>query len=125
MDLTASGMGVRSQRYSMLVDNGVVRALNVEQPGKFEVSDADTMLKSVWAAEAAGAAFQRGGRAGGTGRGARRARARPSRVTITPPAMIVVEASEFAVSLNTQGVAMKARPTSTVTTPMTRSTAIS
>jgi glutaredoxin/glutathione-dependent peroxiredoxin len=46
MDLTARGMGVRSQRYSMLVDNGVVKALNVEQPGKFEVSDADTMLKS-------------------------------------------------------------------------------
>ena len=44
MDLTARGMGVRSQRYSMLVDNGVVQALNVEQPGKFEVSDADTML---------------------------------------------------------------------------------
>ena len=47
LDLTARGMGVRSQRYSMLVDNGVVRALNVEQPGKFEVSDADTMLKQV------------------------------------------------------------------------------
>ena len=47
MDLTARGMGVRSQRYSMLVDNGVVKAINVEQPGKFEVSDADTMLKSV------------------------------------------------------------------------------
>jgi peroxiredoxin len=47
MDLTARGMGVRSQRYSMLVDNGVVKALNVEQPGKFEVSDADSMLKAV------------------------------------------------------------------------------
>src|SRR6059036_4262396 len=47
MDLTARGMGVRSQRYSMLVDNGVVKALNVEQPGKFEVSDADTMLKAL------------------------------------------------------------------------------
>src|SRR5438874_5674415 len=47
MDLTARGMGVRSQRYSMLVDNGVVRAVNVEQPGKFEDSDADTMLKSL------------------------------------------------------------------------------
>ena len=47
MDLTARGMGVRSQRYSMLVDNGVVKSLNVEQPGKFEVSDADTMLKQV------------------------------------------------------------------------------
>jgi len=43
----ARGMGVRSQRYSMLVDNGVVKALNVEQPGKFEVSDADTMLKAL------------------------------------------------------------------------------
>ena len=47
MDLTARGMGVRSQRYSMLVDNGVVKAVNVEQPGKFEVSDADTMLKAL------------------------------------------------------------------------------
>jgi peroxiredoxin len=47
MDLTARGMGVRSQRYSMLVDDGVVRQLNVEQPGKFEVSGADTMLKQV------------------------------------------------------------------------------
>src|SRR6266850_1708959 len=46
MDLSARGMGVRSQRYSMLVDNGVLRALNVEQPGKFEVSDAATMLKA-------------------------------------------------------------------------------
>jgi peroxiredoxin len=47
MDLTARGMGVRSQRYSMLLDNGVVKSLNVEQPGKFEVSDADTMLKQL------------------------------------------------------------------------------
>jgi peroxiredoxin len=45
MDLTARGMGVRSQRYSMLVDDGTVKAVNVEAPGKFEVSDADTMLK--------------------------------------------------------------------------------
>src|SRR5215475_4739696 len=47
MDLTARGMGVRSQRYSMLVEDGVVKKLNVEQPGKFEVSDADSMLKQV------------------------------------------------------------------------------
>jgi peroxiredoxin len=47
MDLTGRGMGVRSQRYSMLVDDGVVKALNVEQPGKFEVSDAETMLKGL------------------------------------------------------------------------------
>jgi peroxiredoxin len=46
MDLTARGMGVRSQRYAMLVEDGVVKALNVEQPGKFEVSDAETMLKA-------------------------------------------------------------------------------
>ena len=45
LDLTERGMGVRSQRYSMLVVDGVVKTLNVEGPGKFEVSDADTMLK--------------------------------------------------------------------------------
>jgi len=44
MDLTARGLGLRSQRYSMLVEDGVVRALNVEAPGKFEVSNAETML---------------------------------------------------------------------------------
>jgi len=45
LDLTARGMGVRCQRFSMLVDNGVVKTLNVEAPGKFEVSDGATMLK--------------------------------------------------------------------------------
>lgn len=45
LDLTGRGMGVRSNRYSMLVVDGVVKSLNVEGPGKFEVSDADTMLK--------------------------------------------------------------------------------
>lgn len=44
LDLTARGMGLRSNRYSMLVKNGTVLALNVEGPGKFEVSDADTLL---------------------------------------------------------------------------------
>ena len=43
-DLTARGMGFRSQRYSMIVDDGVVKALNLEAPGKFEVSGADKML---------------------------------------------------------------------------------
>jgi peroxiredoxin len=47
LDLTGRGMGVRSQRYSMLVDDGVVKSLNVENAGKFEVSDAETMLKQV------------------------------------------------------------------------------
>jgi len=44
LDLTARGMGVRSDRYSMLVVDGVVKHLNREAPGKFEVSDAATML---------------------------------------------------------------------------------
>ena len=47
LDLTAKGMGVRSQRYSMLVKDGKVASLNVEAPGKFEVSDADTLLSQV------------------------------------------------------------------------------
>jgi glutaredoxin/glutathione-dependent peroxiredoxin len=45
LDLVARGMGLRSQRYSMLVVDGVVKTLNVEAPGKFEVSDAETMLR--------------------------------------------------------------------------------
>jgi len=44
LDLTARGMGLRSCRYSMLVKDGKVAALNVEAPGKFEVSDGATML---------------------------------------------------------------------------------
>src|SRR5215213_6433712 len=44
LDLTGRGMGVRSNRYSMLVKDGKVATLNVEAPGKFEVSDAQTML---------------------------------------------------------------------------------
>jgi glutaredoxin/glutathione-dependent peroxiredoxin len=44
LDLTARGMGLRSNRYSMLVKDGVVKSLNVEGPGKFEVSDASTLL---------------------------------------------------------------------------------
>ncbi len=44
LDLNERGMGIRSQRYAMIVNNAVVEALNLEEPGKFEVSDADTML---------------------------------------------------------------------------------
>ena len=44
LDLTQRGMGVRSQRYSALIEDGVVKTLNIEAPGKFEVSDADTLL---------------------------------------------------------------------------------
>ena len=44
LDLVARGMGIRSQRYSMLVENGVVKVFNHEAPGKFEVSGADKML---------------------------------------------------------------------------------
>jgi peroxiredoxin len=45
LDLTARGMGMRANRFSMLVDDGVVKTLNVEAPGKFEVSGGDTMVK--------------------------------------------------------------------------------
>ena len=45
LDLVARGMGIRVQRFSALVQDGVVKSLNIEAPGKFEVSDADTMLK--------------------------------------------------------------------------------
>ena len=45
LDLTARGMGVRSHRYSMVVDNGVVKKINVEtNPGVCEVSNAETIL---------------------------------------------------------------------------------
>jgi len=44
LDLTKGGLGLRSNRYSMLVKNGRVATLNVEGPGKFEVSDAATLL---------------------------------------------------------------------------------
>jgi peroxiredoxin len=47
LDLTARNMGVRSQRYSMLVENGVVKKLNIEAPGKYEVSGAEVMLTQV------------------------------------------------------------------------------
>lgn len=45
LDLSARGMGLRSNRYSMLVKDGQVASLNVEAPGKFEVSDASTLLQ--------------------------------------------------------------------------------
>jgi peroxiredoxin len=47
LDLNKGGMGLRCKRFSMLVDDGVVKSLNVEAPGKFEVSDARTMLKQL------------------------------------------------------------------------------
>lgn len=43
-DFSAFGMGIRMKRFSMVVDNGVVKALNIEAAGKFEVSNAETML---------------------------------------------------------------------------------
>jgi len=52
LDLTARGMGLRSNRYSALVVDGVVKTLNVEGPGKFEVSDADTLLAQAKALKA-------------------------------------------------------------------------
>ena len=46
-DLTERGMGVRSQRYSMLVEDGVVKKLNVEKAGQYEVSSAEHMMKQL------------------------------------------------------------------------------
>jgi peroxiredoxin len=52
LDLTARGMGLRSNRYSMLVADGVVKTLNVEAPGQFGVSDAATLLAQARALKA-------------------------------------------------------------------------
>jgi peroxiredoxin len=46
-DASGYGMGTRSKRYAMVVDNGVVKALNVEKPGTFEVSSAEAVLKGL------------------------------------------------------------------------------
>ena len=46
-DLVARGLGVRSQRYSMLVNDSVVEALNLDDPGKFEVSGAEQLLEAL------------------------------------------------------------------------------
>jgi peroxiredoxin len=47
LDLGQRGMGMRMQRFSMLLDDGVVKQVNVEAPGKFEVSGGDAMLKQL------------------------------------------------------------------------------
>ena len=47
LDLTARGMGVRCQRFSMVINDGIVEQFNMEAPGKFEVSDAETMIKQL------------------------------------------------------------------------------
>ena len=47
LDATANGLGKRSKRYAMVVDNGVVKTLNVEAPGAFEVSSAEAILKGL------------------------------------------------------------------------------
>ena len=47
LDVVARGMGIRSQRYAMIVNNGIVELLNVEAAGEFKVSDAETILNSL------------------------------------------------------------------------------
>ena len=48
IDLTERGMGIRSQRYSMVVEDGVVKTFNLEEaPGKAEASGAENLLKSL------------------------------------------------------------------------------
>ena len=44
LDRTGAGMGMRSQRYAMIVEDGVVTALHVEKPGQFETSSAEAIL---------------------------------------------------------------------------------
>lgn len=43
-DLTARGMGIRGQRYAMVIDNGVVKQFHLEKPGQYEVSAAEYVL---------------------------------------------------------------------------------
>ena len=47
MDGTNYGMGTRASRYAMVIDNGVVKMLNVEAPGAFEVSSAEAVIKAL------------------------------------------------------------------------------
>jgi glutaredoxin/glutathione-dependent peroxiredoxin len=47
LDGSGYGLGKRSQRYAMIVDNGTIKALNVEKPGSFEVSSAEAILKAL------------------------------------------------------------------------------
>mgnify|MGYP002633240465 CR=1 FL=1 len=47
VDLSKGGMGIRSRRYAMIVNDGIVELLNVEEAGKFEVSDAETVFNSL------------------------------------------------------------------------------
>lgn len=47
LDLAARGMGVRSQRFALVAENGVVTRLFVEQPGGFEVSRAEAVLEAL------------------------------------------------------------------------------
>ncbi|HJS31792.1 MAG TPA: peroxiredoxin [Alphaproteobacteria bacterium] len=47
MDGTGYGMGLRSRRFSMVVEDGVVKHFNLEKPGAFEVSNAETILKQI------------------------------------------------------------------------------
>jgi glutaredoxin/glutathione-dependent peroxiredoxin len=47
MDASGYGMGTRSKRYAMVVEDGVIKKLNVEQPGAFEVSSAEAMMKAL------------------------------------------------------------------------------
>ena len=47
LDRVAAGLGVRSQRYAMLVEDGVVKVLNLDDGGKLDISGADTLLKAL------------------------------------------------------------------------------
>jgi peroxiredoxin len=53
MDASSYGMGIRSQRFALYAENGVVKSIAVEQPGKFEVSSGEAMLKTIGGMKAA------------------------------------------------------------------------
>ena len=47
LDLTGKGLGLRNQRFSMLIDDGVVKVLNIDPPGSFEKTSAETLLSQI------------------------------------------------------------------------------
>ncbi len=55
MDGSGYGLGQRSQRFAMVIDNGIVKNVSVEKPGQFEVSSAEAMLKVISAPSSAAA----------------------------------------------------------------------
>ena len=56
MDGSGYGLGLRSQRFALYAENGIVKAVSVERPGMFDVSSAEAMLKTILGLKSAAAA---------------------------------------------------------------------